>query len=257
MHGIGRDPLLHTPDEVGEAFAIGLVAGREPRLLNREIENPGLVVATIEAAGFSSAVVIPLVAGETIQGLLTVYGDSRRDMLDEEDLQLASVLGSTAAVACSNARSWLQLEGANRDLETQVEARTRELKSSLADVKRLASDLEDKNRVIDNAYRELAELDHIKDELIARLSRDFKTPISSVATASKILESYSDSLPEKGARFISIIRDETAKLSELINSIFQASVVVGLTRGRTCVSIAWSNNLPPRSSTENPCSNKL
>jgi len=225
VHGVGQDPLLHTPDEVGEPFAIGIVASGQPQLLNREIENPGLVVSTIEAAGFSSAVVVPLVAGERIQGLLTIYADSRRGMLDEEDLQLASVLGSTTAIACSNARSWQQLEGTNRDLESQVEARTRDLKSSLADVQRLARDLEEKNRVIDKAYHELAELDHIKDELISRLARDFKTPISSVATASKILESYSDSLPEKGARFVSIIRDETAKLSELIQSIFQASVL--------------------------------
>ncbi len=225
VHGIGRDPLLHTPDEVGEAFAIGLVGAAEPRLLNSEIEDPGLLFSTIEAAGFSSAVIIPLVAGERIQGLLTVYADSGRDMLEEEDLQLASVLGSTAAIACSNARSWQQLEATNRDLESQVEARTRDLKSSLTDVQRLARDLEDKNRIIDDAYRELAELDHIKDELISRLAQDLKTPISSVAGASKILEGYREMLPEKGMRFISIIRDETAKLSELIQSIFQASVL--------------------------------
>lgn len=232
VHGIGQDPLLHTHDEVGEPVALKVLADPRPMVLSGA-DNDGtdpMLAAAIEGAGFSSGLTVPLVVQERILGLLSLFADARRGDFDEHDLRLASVLGATGAIACANARSWQELEDLNRSLEGQVEARTRELRKSLSEVQRMASDLEEKNAVIDSAYRDLAELDRIKDELLSRLADALKNPVSSVTTAAAILENYQSSLPEKGARFVTIIRDEAGKLAEIIENVFQASVLAGSQR---------------------------
>ncbi len=227
VHGIQRDPLLHTPNEAGEPLIHELVAGRKPRLVARELDGSGdsLFMTAVEGAGFASAIVVPLISQDRIVGLLTTYAHSDRTVLDDNDVQLASVLGSTAAMGYASAITWRRLQEVNRNLEGQVTQRTREVRSSLEEVQRLNQDLSEKNRLIEDAYRELTELDRIKNELITRISHELKTPVTSLLTAAKILERYKDAPPEKGARFIGIVRDEAEKLSEIIQSVFQASVL--------------------------------
>jgi signal transduction histidine kinase len=166
-----------------------------------------------------------LVAQDRIVGLLNCYAGRDRAPLDEDDLQLTLVLATTAAMGYANASAWRRLEELNQGLEVQVEERTRQLRSTLDDVQRLASDLEEKNALVENAYRELSELDRIKNELISRISSELKTPVTSLTTAAKILDSARDAPPEKTGRFVAVIRDEAERIAELIDSIFQASVL--------------------------------
>lgn len=227
VHGFQRDPLLTTPDEAGEPLAVGLLDTRAPTLIGRDLDGAGasFQTAAIEAAGFSSAIAVPMVVQDRIVGLLTVYADGNRPQLDDADLQLATILTSAAAVAYVNAQAWRRLEDFNRSLEAQVAARTDELRNSLDEVQRLNRDLGEKKALVEDAYRDLAELDRIKNELITRISHELKTPVTSLVTAAKILDRYKDAPAEKGARFITIIREEAEKLSEIIQSVFQASVL--------------------------------
>ncbi len=224
--GLRQDPLLHTPDEAGEPLAVAIVNQREPRLVARELDGEGsYLVGALETAGFTSGVAVPMVAQDRVVGLLTAYGDRDRTALDEDDLQLASVLAATAAVGYTSAVAWRRLEELNRGLEEQVAERTRELRASLEKVQRLADDLTEKNRLLEDAYRDLSELDRVKNELITRISHELKTPVTSLLTAAKILDRYREAPAEKGARFVSIIKDEAEKLSEIIQSVFQASIL--------------------------------
>ena len=227
VHGFKRDPLLSTTDEAGEPVAIVLLNERQPRLLVGEIDatEESFQLATVRNANFNSALVVPLTTQEKVVGLLTAYGDGDRANLDENDLQLANVLGSTAAMGYANAIAWRQLQDFNRGLEGQVAKRTSELRNALAESRRLADDLSEKNTLVEDAYRDLSALDQIKQELITRLSSELRTPVTSLVTAAKILERVKDAPAEKGERFIAIIRDEAEKLSEIIQSIFQASAL--------------------------------
>jgi signal transduction histidine kinase/signal recognition particle receptor subunit beta len=227
VHGVSRDPLLSTGDTAGEPVALGILNGRQPVLIARQIEvvEDDLVMEAVEQAGFASAIAVPMIAQDRTVGMLTVYGDHDRAALDDDDLGLAAVLASSAAMGTANAEAWRQLEDFNRGLEGQVAARTEELRQSLDEVRRLADDLGEKNLLLENAYRDLAELDRIKNELITRISHELKTPVTSLVTAAKILDKYKDAPPEKSARFVTIIREEAEKLSEIIQSVFQASVL--------------------------------
>jgi signal transduction histidine kinase len=167
---------------------------------------------------------------EKVVGLLTAYGDSERSELDDDDLQLATVLASTAAMGYANAIAWRQLEEFSRGLEAQVEERTGELRRTLAESRRLAADVEEKKNLLEHAYRDLAALDGVKNELINRLSLDLRTPVTSLFTAAKILRRGENVPPEKHERLVTIIYDEGEKLLEIIQSVFQAAVIASGTR---------------------------
>ncbi|MFV2071041.1 MAG: ATP-binding protein [Thermoanaerobaculales bacterium] len=227
VHGFKRDPLLSTADEAGETTATTLLNEQEPVLLAREIEDEeeNFQIAAIESAGFASALIVPLIAQEKVVGLLTAYGDGDRAALDEDDLQLATVLGSAAAMGYTNALAWRQVQEFNRSLEGQVSEQTAELRKSLDEAGRLASDLAEKNTLLNDAYKDLSALDQVKNELITRISSELRTPVTSLVTAAKILDRFKDEPAEKGARFVTIIREESEKLSEIIQSIVQASIL--------------------------------
>lgn len=231
VHGFKRDPLLATVDEVGESLAVTLAEGGKARLIAADGEENGsgdsYLLTALRAGGFLTAAVVPLATQERLLGMLTCYSDRTRPALDEEDLQLAKVLGATAAMAYGSAIAWRRLEELNRDLEAQVTGRTRELRASLAEVERLAGDLADKNRVISDAYRQLTELDQVKNEVITRVSHELKNPVASLQTAARILEQYQHGPPEKAARFIGVIRDEAGKLAEIVESVVQAAILAG------------------------------
>ena len=230
-HGLRHDPLLHTPDEVGESLAIGILNLRSPRLVTRELDDEtSYLMNSLERAGYGSGIAVPLVAQDRIVGLLTAYGDRGRTDLDEDDLQLASVLADVAAAGYTSAAAWRRLEELNRSLEDQVAERTLELRSSLEEVRRLAAEITEKHHLLEDAYCELSALDRVKNELITRISHELKTPVTSLLTAAKILDQYRDAPAAKGARFVAIIRDEAEKLSEVIQSVFQASILAAAER---------------------------
>jgi signal transduction histidine kinase/signal recognition particle receptor subunit beta len=220
VHGFKQDPLLHTADATGASLATAILNNGIPRLFVRELgkENGNAALAAVEGAGFTSALAVPMMTQEKIVGLLTAFGDNERADLDEDDLQLATVLASTAAMGYANAIAWRQMEDFSKGLEAKVEERAGELKRSLAETQRLAIDLE-------TAHRDLEALDEVKNKLINRLSLDLRTPVTSLFTAAKIIRREKDVPPEKAARLLNIIYDEGEKLMEIVQNVFQASVI--------------------------------
>jgi len=226
VHGFKQDPLLHAADSTGASVASTLLNERNPRLFVREIDDDdGAAVAAVEGAGFTSALAVPMMTQERVVGLLTAYGDKERTDLDEDDLQLATVLASTAAMGYANAIAWRQMEDFSKGLEAKVEERAGELKKSLAESRRLATDLEEKKNLLETAHRDLMALDEVKNELINRLSLDLRTPVTSLFTAAKIIRREKDVPPEKAERLLTIIYDEGEKLMEIVQNVFQASVI--------------------------------
>lgn len=227
VHGFKQDPLLHAADSTGTSIATALLNDRRPRLFVREVDedDDGAAMAAVEAAGYTSALAVPMMTQEKVVGLLTAFGDNVRADLDEDDLQLATVLASTAAMGYANAIAWRQMEDFSKGLEAKVEERAGELKRSLAESRSLASDLEEKKNLLESAHRDLEALDEVKNELINRLSLDLRTPVTSLFTAAKIIHREKDVPPDKANRLLNIIYDEGEKLMEIVQNVFQASVL--------------------------------
>jgi signal transduction histidine kinase len=227
VHGFTKDPLMSSAGETEPSVIARLLDAKKPELVapGNENDEESMLLSVVEKSGFASAAAIPLVTQDRVVGLLTVYGDNERAILDEDDLQLATVLASTAAMGYANAIAWKQMQEFSKGLEATVEERTAELRKTLAESRRLTTDLGEKNSLLDSAYRELEALDGVKNELINRLSLDLRTPVTSLSTAAKILRRDKGVRGDKTERLVTVIHDEAEKLLEIIQSIFQASVL--------------------------------
>ncbi len=227
VHGFKHDPLLQATDSAGASIAEVLLQDKNPRLFSPQAseDDGGDAMVAIKNAGFTSALAVPMMTQDKAVGLLMTYGDEDRADFDQDDLQPAAVLASTAAMGYANAIAWRQMQEVSRSLETKVEERTRALKESLQESRQLATDLEEKQDLLEKAYRDLEALDGVKNELINRLSLDLRTPVTSLYTAAKLFHRGTEVPPEKAERLLTIIHDEAEKLMEIVQSIFQASVI--------------------------------
>lgn len=69
-------------------------------------------------------------------------------------------------------------------------------------------------------------LSEIKNDFISNMTHEFKTPISTISLASEMLNDDTVSkTPEKQKRFVKMIRDENKRLSILVESILQTSIL--------------------------------
>jgi two-component system, OmpR family, phosphate regulon sensor histidine kinase PhoR len=69
-------------------------------------------------------------------------------------------------------------------------------------------------------------LSEIKNDFISNMTHEFKTPISTISLASEMLSDQSISqTPEKQQRFLKMIREENKRLSVLVESILQTSIL--------------------------------
>jgi len=69
-------------------------------------------------------------------------------------------------------------------------------------------------------------LSEIKNDFISNMTHEFKTPISTISLAAEMLNDESVSkTPEKQHRFIKMITDENKRLSILVESILQTSIL--------------------------------
>ena len=222
-----QDPLLSEVSPSGSSLADQMVKEKSPMLITLDPTRlqQTHVEKVIEAADCISAIVIPLVAQDFLLGLLTLYRDHDRLSFDDEDLQLATTMALNTSAAYSNAANWLKLQKTNQNLETQVAERTRDLESSLSEVKVLNTDLSEKHHALKQAFTDLEEMGRLKGELLARVSHELRTPVSSLLTAAVILADDEPPPPEVGARFVKIIRTEAERLSEIIEGVVQAAIL--------------------------------
>lgn len=66
----------------------------------------------------------------------------------------------------------------------------------------------------------------IKNDFISNMTHEFKTPISTISLASEMLSDSSVAkTPEKQTRFLKMIKDENKRLSILVESILQTSIL--------------------------------
>jgi signal transduction histidine kinase len=212
------------------------MTSRQPLLAQLEELEPAQVLASpwldeVRTLGFVSVLAVPLVAQDRPIGLVTAYADKNRGPFDDEDLELSTVLASTAAVALANARAWRSLEQVNRGLEGAVAERTRELAGALERVQGLATQLEDRNFQLETANRQLSDLDRLKGDLLNRIAHELNTPVTAIQTSARILARYADVPTDKATKFVEIIAQEAGRLAELIASALQAAVL-GVSEGR-------------------------
>ena len=94
--------------------------------------------------------------------------------------------------------------------------------------------LEEKSAELEGAARQLREvnerlrtLDAQKDEFLSQVSHELRTPMTSVRSFSEILLSDDEVSTEEHKRFVSIIHEESLRLTRLLDEILDASRLEG------------------------------
>ena len=121
-----------TPIRVGEGLTGTIVSSGEPLLLPRGAAGLHREAGRAIQAGLCrSWLGVPMMAEDKVLGVIAVQSYEREYVYSEEHLGLLSTVAAQAAVAVRNAQLYQQIVGFSSDLESMVEARTRDLAKAL------------------------------------------------------------------------------------------------------------------------------
>lgn len=84
------------------------------------------------------------------------------------------------------------------------------------EIRQLAATLQD-------ASKEIAKSDDLRRELMANISHDLRTPLTMIKAYAEMIRDLSGDNPEKRAKHLKVIIDETDRLSSLVNDILDLS----------------------------------
>ncbi len=84
-------------------------------------------------------------------------------------------------------------------------------------------EIEQLSSVLDNAKNEIQKVSDLRKDLIANISHDLRTPLTIVKSYAEMIRDLSGDNPEKRNEHLSVIIDETDRLSGLVNNLLELS----------------------------------
>ena len=169
---------------VGSRSMVGIAAATGKPRIAQDVTAETAFLRTAKLPDSGAAAAIPLMAGDTVIGVLYVQRESP-DALTPEIVNLLVTLADQIAVGVKNA----QLYAVQRDLAEN-----------------------------------LAEMDRIKTEFLANMSHELRTPLNSIIGFSKVmLKGLEGPLTDMQAQELQIIHDSGQHLLALINDILDVS----------------------------------
>jgi len=95
---------------------------------------------------------------------------------------------------------------------------------------RLYHELQERNRSLAEAYRDLTELDQMKTEFIQNVNHELRTPLAVIMGSVELLSDPPDPDPLRQNLLVAI-RDHTAKLTTMVHSILELDSIVSHEQG--------------------------
>ncbi len=141
-----------------------------------------------------------------VQGELTAVfalSKAQPNYYNESHVELLQAFAAQASLALDNAQLYEQLRAHAAQLEDRVAERTYELAE---------------------ANKRLTELDRLKSKFISDISHELRTPITNMNVYLDLLEKGK---PEKRDRYKQILKQETQRLTHLVENIFDESRQTG------------------------------
>ncbi|MBW1645865.1 MAG: GAF domain-containing protein [Deltaproteobacteria bacterium] len=192
----------------GECFLTGKV------IYVHDAENIDKPISTnlITGQGIKSFVQAPIVAERRTIGVLTAASMKEKGYFSEKFIELFKTLAQQLGVAIENARLYEQLAKFNRELEAKVAERTIEL--------------ERKSMQLEEANKELKELDRLKSEFLANMSHELRTPMNSIIGYTQlILDGVDGPINDDQRASLEKVERNAEHLLALINDILDLSKI--------------------------------
>ncbi|OGO04701.1 MAG: hypothetical protein A2Y73_01275 [Chloroflexi bacterium RBG_13_56_8] len=147
--GLPAEVVASSRHKIGEGIAGYVAAHREPVVLQGNLQGDPRFAPSGQAEQVGSAISMPLIHNETLIGVVNISKSQGAAPFTEGDVELLSVLASQAAVAIDHATLFQEIQ---------------------------------------NAYRRLAELDHLKSEFISIAAHELRSPLAVALTYSALLQ---------------------------------------------------------------------
>ncbi len=189
----GGDPVSRD-SYFGECFLDNRVVVVEDAT---QIRKP-VVLPVPEAPAPRSFVHAPIAVEDRPAGVLSAYSSTGRVYFSPEFLQLFRTLAVQLGLGIQHAQLYRELGDLSRELEAKVRQRTAELEA---------------------ANRRLQELDRLKSDFVSTVSHELRTPLTSIRSLSESLLSAGEIPPSTQHQFLTIIAEESQRLSRLINQL--------------------------------------
>ncbi len=172
--------------------------------LNNAVQNDPHFNGRDWAGGIQAVACVPLIAEQHTIGALLIGRQASHAAFTDHDVRLLSSIGEIAANALYRAEV---LE----TLEKRVAERTRELSE---------------------ANERLLELDRLKSQFVSDVSHELRTPVTNLALYVELLEAGK---PEKSASYLTILKQQSKRLTELVENILDLS---RLERNKDTIAVA-------------------
>ena len=144
-------------------------------------------------------------------------GPADSDIVSYSERQLAGAIG--AASARIMVASVLREEMHDIDEVMQILDEASQLVVYSRQLEQKSRELESATTELRAANERLKDLDKLKDDFVATVSHEVRTPLTSIRSFSEILRDNPDLDQEQRQEFVSIIVQESERLSRLINDI--------------------------------------
>ncbi len=105
----------------------------------------------------------------------------------------------------------IQIHRMNADLEQRVAERTIEL--------------EEKNMALQEANEELKALDNLKSDFVSLVSHELRAPLTNINGGIELIARHKDGLPARQQSALDILRDESLRLTHLVQNILNISLL--------------------------------
>ena len=117
--------------------------------------------------------------------------------------------------------AWMRhLMAAEKQAVTEINILNRELENKIAE--RTAA-LEQRNTELDKANHELQKLDEMKSDFVSLVSHELRAPLTAINGGLEIALQSADSLPPASRRTLEAMMDESARLTEFVQTILDVS----------------------------------
>lgn len=118
-----------------------------------------------------------------------------------------------------------RLQSSYRQLELDVEARTKELTDSNESLRHEIARRKELEKELRERSNALAETDRRKDEFLAVLSHELRNPLSPIVTTIELLKEYEDINPEV-KRNLAVMDQQVSVITRIVNDLLNVSRIV-------------------------------